>query len=310
METGKAVATDRSGLTLKNLRTFFWLSRHRNYHAVARQLNVTQPAVSSRIAALEEELGVRLFFRDRQSVELTPEGHEALRLAEAVLERADQLAARFAGSRQPSGFVRIGVVETVARTWLPTLLDRVQKQYPGIRIEITTESTVTLHGLLRSAALAMSVSVAPCRGRDIGNREVCRYDMAWVASRKVYDPERVYSRRDLLALPLIDYLPGSPPALWLASYFGEELRRRGINNTTNSMSTMIWLAESGLGVAAIPPQAIPQYLGDGRLGIVRTEAPLEAMPFYLNFRTRPLSPVAETVKALVVEAARQGFTLT
>jgi len=295
---------DRGGLTLKNLRTFFWLSRHRNYHAVARQLNVTQPAVSSRISALEEELGVRLFFRDRQSVELTPEGHEALRLAEAVLERADHLAVRFTGAGRPSGFVRIGVVETVARTWLPALLNRVRQQYPGIRIEITTESTVTLHGLLRSAALAMSVSVAPCRGRDIGNREVCRYEMAWVARPGVYDADRLYSRRDLLDLPLIDYLPGSPPAVWLAGYFGEELRRRGINNTTNSMSTMIGLAESGLGVAAIPPQAIPQYLGDGRLGLVRTEVPLETMPFHLNFRTRPLSPVVEAVKALVIEAAR------
>ena len=65
LSSAGAPSASRSGpaaLTIKNLTTFFWLARHRNYHAVAAQLNVTQPAVSSRISALEDALGIRLFF--------------------------------------------------------------------------------------------------------------------------------------------------------------------------------------------------------------------------------------------------------
>jgi len=90
----------------------------------------------------------------------------------------------------------------------------------------------------------------------------------------------------------------------LNKYFGEEFQDRFINNTTNLMSTMIWLAESGLGVVAIPPKAIPQYIPDGRLGIVKTTVPLDPMPFYLNHRMRPFTPVGETVRSLVFDIAR------
>lgn len=304
MDMSARSAANVSGVTLKNLRTFYWLARYRNYHAVARYLNVTQPAISSRIGVLEEELGVRLFSRNNQTVELTPEGHEALRLTEIVLDDADRLVERFSRSGDPSGIVRIGIVETVARTWLPALLNRLRERYPNIELEITTESTLVLHAMLKSAAISMCVSVAPCKSPDAGDEEICRYAMEWVANSRICDPDHIYTLPELIKLPLIGYLAKSPPDDFLNRYFGDAFKGQIIRNTTNSMSTMIWLAESGLGVAAIPPIAIQQHLADGRLGIVRTDAPLESMSFYLSYRTRPFSPVSDAVKSLILEIAR------
>ncbi|MCW2305957.1 LysR family transcriptional regulator [Rhodobium gokarnense] len=295
--------TVASALTLKNLRTFYWLARYRNYHAVARYLNVTQPAISSRISSLEEVLGVRLFSRDNQSVELTPEGHEALRLTEIVLDNADTLAERFSRSRDPSGLVRIGVVETVARTWLPGLLKALQERYPNIELEITTESTSLLHAMLKSSAISMCVSMAPAELSDVSNEEICRYGMEWVADPRIFDAGHVHTLAELIRLPLIGYLANSPPGDFLDRYFGDAYRDRTVHNSTNSMSTMIWLAENGLGIAAIPPVAVAQHLKDGRLAIIATETPMEPVSFFLNHRTRPLSPVTKAVKALIVEMA-------
>ena len=302
--TGRQV--ENAGVTLKNLRTFFWLARHRNYHAVARQLNVTQPAVTSRIAMLEDELGVRLFSRDRNSVQLTPEGRDALRHCEEVLDGVDRLLNRFSGAMSPAGIVRMGVVDTVARTWLPKLLTQLQQESPNIDLEITNESTVVLHSLMRSGALSMCVSIVPCEHPDIGNAEIMRSGIEWVASPSLFDPGHAYTRQELSAMPMIGYLPSSPPALWLDRHFGDGAKPRMVHNTTNSMSTMIWLAENGLGIAAIPPQAVRQHIADGRLAIMRTEAPLEAMPFYLSHRVRPFSPVVETVRSLIAEVAGKG----
>ena len=299
-------AVDRAGLTVKNLRAFFWLARHRSFHRAARQLRVTQPAVTSRISSLEHELGVRLFSRGQRSVELTPEGHEALRLCETVLDGLDKISARFSGSANPFGTVRIGVVDTIARTWLPILMGRMQDQYPGIDLEIAMESTMALHSLLKNGSLSMSISISPCDDTDIENSIIGLFEMEWVASPSIFDRSHVHSLQELTALPQISYLPMSPPALWLDRYFGDGFKERVVRNTTNSMSTMIWLAENSLGIAAIPPRAIPQQLAEGRLAIVRTERAFDPMPFYLNYRSRPFSPVVETVKSLIVKVSAEN----
>lgn len=292
-----------NGLTIKTLRAFFWLARQKNYHAVARQLNVTQPAISARISMLEDELGVKLFSRAHQSIQLTPEGQEALRLCEQILDGVDRLAARFSAVREPSGIIRLGVVDSVARTWLPALLERLRISAPAVDLEITAESTVVLHSLLRAGALHMSVSISRCDDADIRNTEVGRYEMAWVGNPRLFDADQIYSRHQLIDLPMIGYLPETPPALWLNQYFGDDGGGPIYRNTTNSMSTMIWLAESGLGIAAIPPRAIHQYLADGRLAIVPTDRAFEPIPFFLSYRTRPHSAVVEAVKSAILAVA-------
>ena len=152
----------------------------------------------------------------------------------------------------------------------------------------------------------MSISISPCDDADIENSAIGRYEMEWVASPRIFDRSRVYSLRELIVLPQIGYLPMSPPALWLDRYFGVGFKERMVRNTTNSMSTMIWLAENGLGIAAIPPRAIPQQLAEGRLAIVRTERAFDPMEFYLNYRFRPYSPVVETVKSLIVAVSAEN----
>lgn len=292
------------GLTIKNLRTFFWLARLKNYHAVARQLRVTQPAVTARIAALEEELGVRLLSRGQQAVELTPEGKEALRLCDGVLDAVDAMTRRFSGARrEPGGLARIGVVDTVARTWLPAVLNRARIDCPNVVLEITNEGTVELHALLKAGALSMCVTIGECDDPDIVNHEIGRYEIAWVASPDLVEPDRVYTMEELTAFPLIGYVAQSPPDVHLRRNLGRHYSSHGIRNTTNSMSTMIWLAESGLGIAAIPPRAIHQHIDEKRLVIVKAERQFEPMAFYLNVRARPYSPVVRAVETLIREEA-------
>lgn len=297
-------STDAGGLTIKNMRTFFWLARLGNYHAVARHLNVTQPAVTARIAALEDELRISLFSRTQRTFELSPEGKDALRMCEDALNAVDSMRERFSGTRdQLGGIARIGVVDTVARTWLPTVLDRAYKEFPNVVLEITNEGTLELHALLKSGSLSMSVTINECDDPDVSNTVIGRYEVEWVASPRLVDPGRVYTVEELTQFPLIGYVAKTPPDVHLRRYLGEFYSRRGIRNTTNSMSTMIWLAENGLGIAAIPPRAVEQHLANGRLVLIRTEQRFEPMAFYLNCRNRPYSPVVRAVETLVLEEA-------
>ena len=295
---------DAGGLTIKNMRTFFWLARLENYHAVARHLNVTQPAVTARIAALENELGISLFSRGQRTFELSPEGKDALRMCEEILDAVDTMRERFSGTReQLGGIARIGVVDTVARTWLPTVLDRVRREYPNVVLEITNEGTLELHTLLKNGTLSMSVTIDECDDPDVTNTVVGRYEVEWVASPGLIDANRVYTVEELMQFPLIGYVAKSPPDVHLRRYLGKHYSSGGIRNTTNSMSTMIWLAENGLGIAAIPPHAVEQHIASGRLALIRTRRRFEPMTFYLNCRNRPYSPVVRVIETLVREEA-------
>ncbi|MFI1097898.1 LysR family transcriptional regulator [Streptomyces sp. NPDC020917] len=104
------------GVELRQLRYFVAVAEELNFGRAADRLLIAGPSLSQQIKALERDLGVRLFDRDRRSVALTPAGSDLLAQARALLEQADELrrrARRLAGSEP----VRLGYVN-----WLPPRL--------------------------------------------------------------------------------------------------------------------------------------------------------------------------------------------
>jgi len=98
---------------LRQLRYFVAVAEELNFGRAAQRLLIAGPSLSQQIKALERDLGVRLFDRDRRSVSLTPAGAALLPHTRALLERADDLKRR-AGRLSGSESVRLGYVN-----WLP-----------------------------------------------------------------------------------------------------------------------------------------------------------------------------------------------
>lgn len=291
-------------MNIRFLETFFWLARLKSFSATAERLNTTQPAVSGRIRALERELGARLLFRTTRAVRLTPEGLGLLRHAEAILEEARLIREQIGLEGAPAGIVRIGVVDGIVRTWLPRLLESMRDRYPKLSLEVTVDTTLQLGRGLLEGDLHLVVAIEPVRDEHLASDALCTYAMCWVANPKLVKRRRIYSPTELAALPLITYPRHSPPERLIAAYFdGVDLGRSRMS-ASNSMSTMIWLAADGLGLAAVPPICVAGEIASGELCVVKTARPFPPARFVASYRARPRNGAVLAVLDACRQAAR------
>jgi DNA-binding transcriptional LysR family regulator len=119
-------------MNLKQLETFFWVATLNSFRKAADRLCATQPAVSSRIAAPEDSLSVKLFERQSGTFSLTAKGQELMPYATNMLLMAERLKEKACETTSLSGTLRLGVSETIVHTWLPDFLNRVHLLYTNI----------------------------------------------------------------------------------------------------------------------------------------------------------------------------------
>jgi len=137
------------------LQSFVAVAEHGSLSAAARATGASQPTLSRHIAALEDELGLRLFDRTSEGLVLTDSGAEIFSNAEAMNSSANQIALIATGrSQEISGSVRISASDTVARYLLPDMLCDLHKAEPRIAIELVA-SNETNNLLKREADIAL-----------------------------------------------------------------------------------------------------------------------------------------------------------
>ena len=108
-----------------------------SFSKAAEALGYTQSAMSQMIAALENELSIKLLNRSRTGARLTPEGEALYPQIErlnsqyrAVQERADEIKGL------ETGIIRMGTIASISTHWLPILIREFQKRYPKVEFEI------------------------------------------------------------------------------------------------------------------------------------------------------------------------------
>lgn len=126
---------------LNALRAFDVAANAANFTEAAKQLNVSQGAVSRHIAQLEEFLGTTLFLRSRRDVRLTAEGADYALLIRGAFDRIEQ-ATRLQRSCRQNRPLRVKLFPTVAIKWLVSRLGRFHTLHPAIDVQITTTSTL------------------------------------------------------------------------------------------------------------------------------------------------------------------------
>jgi DNA-binding transcriptional LysR family regulator len=117
--------------------TFRAVAHQRSFSRAARELALSQPSVSNRVALLERELGVRLLEREPGGLRLTPPGEILLEHADAIVERfelaREQLATAAEGHRRR---LRVSAFPTALAAFVPAAIARVRLRYPDTKVTV------------------------------------------------------------------------------------------------------------------------------------------------------------------------------
>ena len=124
-------------MELRHLRYFCAVAENGSFTTAARQLNVSQSGVSGQVRDLEREIGVDLFRRKQREVTLTPEGSAFFGEAREILLRADRAVATAVKSSQGvTGTLTVGLCGPTTAAFLPKLIRKFRKQFPGVTIAL------------------------------------------------------------------------------------------------------------------------------------------------------------------------------
>ena len=116
---------------------FSMLARHGSFSATARELNVTTPAVSKRLAQIETRLGVQLLIRTTRRVSLTPEGETYLAHARRILAEIDDMEQLVSSSMDaPKGLLRVNATLGFGRSHVAPLISGFVERYPQVQIQL------------------------------------------------------------------------------------------------------------------------------------------------------------------------------
>jgi len=131
--------------TLRQLEYAVAVADHRHFRRAAAACAVTQPALSTQIRELEDQLGVRLFERGRAGVLITPEGRRLTEQARGILTATRELVEVGRALARPlAGPLRLGVIPTVAPYLLPAVLPGLQSAYPDLTLLLREDQTARL----------------------------------------------------------------------------------------------------------------------------------------------------------------------
>ena len=257
--------------TLRQLQYLKLLAEHASFSRAAEAAHVSQPALSAGVQELEKILGAPVVERTRGNVQLTAVGAEAVRRAEDVLARTEDLveAARNAG-KPLSGRFRLGVIPTVAPFLLPARLPGLKEAYPALRLFIREDLTPRLVAALKAGHLDAAVIALPyaAQGIDharIGDDEILAAAPAGHAlAGKGPIPPGSLKAEDLILLEDGHCLRDQA----LAAFDIDPPKGDDVFAAT-SLHTLVQMVSSGLGVSFLPEMAVRAGLADAPGVVVR-----------------------------------------
>jgi DNA-binding transcriptional LysR family regulator len=244
-------------MEFRNVRSFLSVAETLHFGRSARILNLSQPALSLQVKALEDELGIQLLSRNRQGTVLTEAGQAFREEAAVALEKLEfsKRKAQWASAGK-LGRVRIGFISTAGFEILPNLMQRFRKSYPDVEFSIRNIVTGAQLEMIDDGLLDVGFLRLPIENRK-GIEVTTIHRESFVAIlpswHSLFAKKEIHLR-ELKGNPFVmyarEYAPGFHDLLnGILSNAGAIPK---VVQTAGEMPTLISLVDAGVGVSIVP----------------------------------------------------------
>jgi DNA-binding transcriptional LysR family regulator len=281
-------------MNLRFVEAFYWVATLKSISRAAEKLYLTQSAMSSRIATLEDELGILLLDRRDKQFKLTGAGARFLQYAEKLLALQREVKAEMGSGQTMAVSMRIGAIESVLHSWLIPWLEKLRADYPGLELELTVETTPILIDQMQRGTLDLVFAVLPASAEGVRNHALPTMEMVFVGHPDLHK-KRNYRLDELASMELLTFQKGSQPHVTLLDLFRTHRMEPKKVHAISSISAMVQLVQGGFGVALLPRAAVERLTGFARLKPLICDAKLQSLPIHASYRTDPSSKTVETV---------------
>ena len=285
-------------MNLRFVEAFYWVATLKSVTRAAEKLSLTQSAMSSRIAALEDELGVMLLDRRERQFRLTIPGMRFFVHAQRLLELQREIKSEMGTGATQAVPLRLGAIESVLLSWLIPWIEALRVERPELELELTVETTPLLLEQMKRGTLDLAFAALPSAAEGVRTRALPPMEMVFIGSSRVYKRTRC----TLAALADSDFLTfqrGSQPHVALLDLFRQAKLEPKRVHAVSSISAMTQLAEGGFGVATLPRSAARRLLPNRELRLLATEPGLLPLPVFASYRA---DAAAYSVEAIVRSA--------
>lgn len=193
-------------MTLTQLEYILAVDQYRHFAQAARACYITQPTLSMQLHKLEEELGIKIFDRSKQPVLPTEQGLEVIEQARKIIAERDLLL-EFTHHKKDevSGFLRLGIIPTLAPYLLPLFVNSFIKKFPLVKLQVTELNTTSLVQKVKEGSIDAGILVTPLQDNSVQEEPLFYEEMVAYVSKS----NSVYQKNYVL--------PGDidPNKLWL-----------------------------------------------------------------------------------------------
>ena len=295
-------------LTLRQLRIFEAAARHLHFGRAAREMHLTQPAVSLQLKQLEERVGLPLFEQMGRRMHLTRAGEELLRHSRIVLSQLREAAEAIDALKGTGGGELHIAVTSTAKYFAPKLLAEFRRSHPEVKVRLTVNNREAVVRELSDNTVDLAVMGRAPRGLDTIAAPFARHPLAVIAA-----PEHPLARRRRLALADLaeeSFLireRGSGTRSAMEQMFAAHRFPPAETIEMSSNETIKQAVMAGMGVSFLSLHTVGLELATGKLAVLRVAGTPVMRDWYVIHRERKrLSPAAGSFKDFL---GRQGAEL-
>ena len=256
-------------INLEYYKIFYEVAKEQNITKASENLNISQPAISKTIKLLEEKLGGTLFVRTKKGVILTEEGKEFYSYITKAMEYINSAENKFSDLiNLETGVIKIGVNSTLTKEFLLPYLEKFNKSYPKIDIQITNGIASHLINELKNGLI--DIVFLNLNNKDYGN------DIDIIKCKKIHDifiaskkysklNDKVISLNELKNYPLIFQAKGSNTRNFLDNFLKEKNITLKPNIELASYSLVTEFCKAGFGIGYAVKEFIQKDLNEGKI---------------------------------------------